>query len=63
VQQLFKPRTEYELYTELLTKVQFDRETAESLIAYEQKRTPDGVRITWIQNAIDRWERDNRVSE
>jgi hypothetical protein len=62
VQQLFKPRTEYQLYTELLTKVQFDRGTAESLIAYEQKHTPSGVRLTWIQNAIDRWERDNRTS-
>ncbi|GAB4581594.1 MAG: hypothetical protein Fur0022_43430 [Anaerolineales bacterium] len=61
LRQLFKPRTETQLYTALLTKVQFDRPTAESLIAYEQKRAPTGTRFTWIQNAIDRWERDNRT--
>ncbi len=62
LQQLFKPRTEYQLYTDLLTKVQFDRPTAESLIAYEQKRTPRATRFECIQNAIDRWERDNRTA-
>lgn len=61
VQQLFTPRSEGQLYTELLTKVQFDRLTAESLIIYEQKRAPHATRFEWIQNAIDRWERDNRT--
>ncbi len=62
LQTLFKPRTEYQLYTDLLTKVQFDRPTAESLIAYEQKRAPRATRFECIQNAIDRWERDNRTA-
>lgn len=61
IQQLFTPRTEDQLYTALLTKVQFDRPTAESLITYEQKRAPRATRFEWIQNAIDRWERDNRT--
>lgn len=63
LQHLFSPRTETQLYTELLSKVQFDRATAESLIAYEQKRAPTGTRFVWIQNAIDRWERDNRTNK
>lgn len=61
LQTLFTPRTESQLYTDLLTKVQFDRPTAESLIAYEQNRAPHATRFEWIQNAIDRWERDNRT--
>jgi hypothetical protein len=48
------------LYGELLRKVGGDPEVVERLIQFERKQTPDGSRFQWIQNAIRRWDRDNR---
>lgn len=49
-----------ELFNNLLRKVGGDRSAAERLIAFEQQQTPRGNRITWLKNAIRRWEQDNR---
>ncbi|MGD8814590.1 MAG: hypothetical protein PVI78_08965 [Anaerolineales bacterium] len=49
-----------ELYENLLMKVGGDRATVERLIDYERQQYPQGNRITWLSNAIQRWERDNR---
>ena len=42
------------LYNYLLHKVRGDHTIAERLIAFEEKRKPDGTRVVWLQNAIDR---------
>jgi hypothetical protein len=47
------------LYQDLLHKVRFNRSTADRLIAYERKQDPQASRLKLIQNAIERWERDN----
>lgn len=49
-----------ELFDDLLLKVGGDRPTAERLIEFESRRLPQSSRITWIKNAIWRWEQDNR---
>jgi hypothetical protein len=49
------------LYGELLRKVGGDHQVTERLIQFEQTQSPDGNRYLWIQNAIRRWERDNRT--
>jgi hypothetical protein len=51
-----------ELFDNLLVKVGGDRPAAERLIAFERQQLPQGNRIVWLENAIRRWERDNRVS-
>jgi len=53
---------EAELFTDLIDKVRGDRAAAERLVEYEQQQLPRGNRLKWIQNAIQRWERDNKVS-
>lgn len=50
------------LYDDLLRKVGGDEFVVERLIALEKKESPNGTRTVWIKNAIQRWERDNRVS-
>ena len=50
------------LYENLLMKVGGDRATVERLIDFERQQYPQGKRITWLTNAIQRWERDNRSS-
>ena len=61
VDELFTPVLDQaDLYSDLLEKVRFDHRTAERLIEFERKRTPEASRVTLIQNAIRRWERDNR---
>lgn len=47
-----------ELFNNLLRKVGGDRATAERLIDFERRNAPTGNRALWIQNAIDRWEKD-----
>jgi hypothetical protein len=37
-----------------------DRSAAERLIDYEKRQSPDATRLTCLQNAIQRWERENR---
>jgi len=50
------------LYKDLLTKVAGDHLVVERLIEFEREKQPYGSRISWLQNAIRRWERDNRAS-
>jgi hypothetical protein len=51
---------EEDLRQDLLAKVGYDQETAERLIAFERGKTPGASRSMLIQNAIERWMRDNR---
>lgn len=46
------------MYRDLLTRVRYNRDTAERLIEYERKLTPEAERFTLINNAIDRLDRD-----
>ncbi len=48
------------LYKDLLAKVFHDHSTAKRLIEHERKQTPNAETKVLIQNAIDRWMRDNR---
>ncbi len=48
------------LYQDLLRKVRFNGSIADRLIDYERKQDPGASRLKLIQNAIERWERDNR---
>ena len=50
------------LYDDLLKKVGGDHAVVERLVAFEKERSPDAVRMTLLKNAIQRWERDNRMS-
>jgi hypothetical protein len=56
------PRTpvERELYGRLLSRVLGNRETADSLIAYEQSRAPRARLAELIERALTSWEKDNR---
>ena len=49
------------LYQDLLNKVGGDHGVVERLIAYESDRMPEANRYKWLQAAIQRWERDNRI--
>jgi RNA polymerase subunit RPABC4/transcription elongation factor Spt4 len=48
------------LYRDLLGKVRFNGSAADRLIEHERKIDPQASRLKLIQNAIDRWESDNR---
>jgi len=48
------------LYQELLRKVRFNGSTADRLIEYERRQDPQASRLKLLQNALERWERDNR---
>ncbi len=48
------------LYQDLLRKVRFNGSAADRLIEYERQQDPRADRLKLIQNAIERWERDNR---
>ncbi|MCP4143454.1 MAG: hypothetical protein GY755_24740 [Chloroflexi bacterium] len=50
------------LYDDLLRKVGGDEFVVENLIEHEREKLPKGIRTTWLKNAIQSWERDNRVS-
>jgi predicted nucleic acid-binding Zn-ribbon protein len=50
-----------ELFEDLLNKVGGDRDVVERLIQYEQQQAPQGTRILWLKNAIQRWEKDNQT--
>lgn len=52
--------TERRLYDALLRKARGDDALVERLIAYEARRHPTASRRQLLQDAIDRWERDNR---
>jgi hypothetical protein len=48
------------LYRDLLTRVRFNRDTAERLIEYERRLAPQADRYTLVRNAVERLERDWR---
>jgi hypothetical protein len=49
------------LFDNLLGKVGGDRATVERLINLERQHAPHGNRMFWLENAIRRWEQDNRA--
>jgi len=51
-----------ERFNELVRKAGGDRAAAERLVDFERRQSPQGTRLTWIENAIWRWEQDNRAS-
>jgi hypothetical protein len=48
------------LFDDLLRKVGGDRSVVERLIEYERSQSPNATRLTCLQNAIRRWEQENR---
>jgi len=48
------------LFDDLLRKVGGDRLAVERLIEYERKQKPNARRLICLQNAITRWENENR---
>jgi hypothetical protein len=48
------------LFDDLLRKVGGDRSAVERLIEYERGQRPGATRLTCLQNAISRWEHENR---
>lgn len=48
------------LFDDLLRKAGGDRSAVERLIEYERGLTPNATRLTCLQNAIQRWEQENR---
>jgi len=48
------------LFDDLLRKVGGDRAAVERLIAFERKQKPNATRLICLQNAIQRWENENR---
>ncbi|MGZ9234914.1 MAG: hypothetical protein ACXW4E_05260 [Anaerolineales bacterium] len=48
------------LFDDLLRKVGGDRSAVERLIEYERGQKPNATRLTCLQNAIQRWEQENR---
>ncbi len=63
IDDLFAPVVESQKrYQELLAKVGNDRDVAERLIEHERRFTPKATRNILVENAIKRWERDNKVS-
>jgi len=48
------------LFDDLLRKVGGDRFAVERLIEYEHQQKPNATRLTCLQNAISRWEQENR---
>ena len=51
---------EASLFDDLLRKVGGDRSAAERLIEYEKQLKPGATRLSYLQNAIRRWEQENR---
>jgi len=48
------------LFDDLLRKVGGDRSTVERLIEYEKQLKPSATRLSCLQNAVNRWEQENR---
>jgi hypothetical protein len=48
------------LFDNLLRKVGGDRSAVERLIDFERQQRPGATRLTCLQNAISRWENENR---
>ena len=47
------------LFNDLVHKVGGDRSVVERLIEYERAQRPNATRLTCLENAIRRWEREN----
>jgi len=47
------------LFDDLLKKVGGDRTVVERLIEFERQQKPNSTRLIYLQNAIQRWEREN----
>jgi len=56
-------KSEKDLYQDLLRKVRHDHMVANRLVEYERQRAPNASNAYLIQNAINRWERDNQASD
>jgi hypothetical protein len=54
------PVREAALFDDLLRKVGGDRSVVERLIEYEKRQKPGATRLTCLENAIHRWEQENR---
>ena len=54
------PMREAALFDDLLRKVGGDRSVVERLIEYERQLKPGATRLTCLQNAVARWERENQ---
>lgn len=48
------------LFDDLLRKVGGDRSVVQRLIEYEHQKKPSATRLTCLQNAVSRWEQENR---
>ena len=48
------------LFDDLLRKVGGDTSAVERLIEFERRQRPGATRLTCLQNAISRWEQENR---
>lgn len=48
------------MYRDLLTRVRYNRDTAERLIEYERRLAPEADRYTLVRSAVERLERDRR---
>jgi hypothetical protein len=48
------------LFDDLLRKVGGDRSVVERLLEYEKQKRPSATRLACLQNAISRWEHENR---
>jgi len=48
------------LFDDLLRKVGGDRSVVERLIGHERQQRPKATRLTCLQNAIQRWDRENQ---
>jgi hypothetical protein len=55
------PEDEYLLYQDLLSRVQGDHGIIERLVAFEKGMAPNAKRAILLRNALERWERDNRL--
>ena len=51
------------LFDDLLKKVGGDRATVERLIGYEKQLSARATRLVCLQNAIQRWQRENELKE
>lgn len=49
-----------DLFDDLLRKVGGDQSVVERLIEFERKQKPNATRLICLQNAIQRWEQENR---
>lgn len=48
------------VFDDLLRKVGGDHSVVERLVEYERQQRPNATRVTYLQNAINRWESENR---